>query len=269
MSYLPGLVSPDKRNLIIGKGFGLIKRDDDTEFRHVGNAPSVVFTPTAETIEHFTSMEGLKQKDETLTLSQGGTLKLTLEERTALNLGMMVMGDVDKTDLENIVINIFARESIVAAFKFYGTNSKGPRWYWSFNQITFTPSGDVEMVSDSYGNTILTGSVETNGGFGTITLKRPVGEVAPENVLLPNIEGNNPSEVGDELFAALGGWVDVTLGYTYKWKRGGVDIVGATSSSYTVVGDDDGEDITVEITGTNAIGSTAALSAAITIGTTF
>lgn len=269
-TLIPGLFSPDKRNLIIPKGFGMILRDDDTRFRHIGNAPNVVFTPTATTLEHFTSMEGIKLKDETITLTQGGTVKLTLEEATMHNLALMVMGTVDDSDLTDVVIDIFSRESVVAEFKFFATNSKGPRWYWDFKQITFTPSGDINMVADAYGNMVLTGSVESvDGDFGTVTLKPPVNTagLAPENVLTPAIVGSDPSVVGDEI-GIESAWVGASS-FTYRWLRDAVAIGGATEKTYTLVSGDNSHSITAEVTATNSQGSTILTSPAIVPGTTF
>jgi hypothetical protein len=50
--------------------------------------------------------------------------------------------------------------------------------------------------------------------------------------------------------------------YAYQWKRGGVNISGATSNSYLLVIADLGANITVTVTATNPAGSASATSAA-------
>lgn len=268
MALMPGLFSADKRNLVVAKGIGTIKREDESLYHHLGNMPSVVFTPSAETLEHFTSMEGIKLKDETITLTQGGEIKLTMEELTMRNLAIMVMGDFDDTDLNAVTVDIFSRESIVAAMKFFMSNRKGPRWYWDFTQVTFVPSGDIPFVSDSYGQMVATGSVEAvNGDFGTITLKGPVADAVPENILLPLIiHEHNPPQALDDV-GIESAWVGASS-FTYSWKRAGVAISGATSSTYTLTAPDVGPEITVTVTATNANGSTSATSPGITVGVT-
>lgn len=264
MALFPGVFSPDVKNLIIPKGFATIKRDDEAVYHHMGNAPSVVFTPSADVLEHFTSMQGIKLKDETITLTQGGTIKVTMEEMTARNLALMTMGDVDDTDLSAVTIDIFSRASIVTAMKWFATNSKGPRWYWDFTQVTFTPGGDVGLVADAYGNMIASGSVESvNGDFGTITLKGPVGNYAPENVLAPLLIANDPPQIGDEV-GIESGWVGASS-FAYNWVGG----TGTPTNEalYTIAGGDTTFHVTV--TATNAVGSTPANSNAITVGTTF
>jgi hypothetical protein len=67
--------------------------------------------------------------------------------------------------------------------------------------------------------------------------------------------------VGLTIVTTNGSWTGFpTPVFTYQWKRDGVDIVGATSSSYVVQAADVGEDITVTVTATNSEGSASATS---------
>jgi hypothetical protein len=54
----------------------------------------------------------------------------------------------------------------------------------------------------------------------------------------------------------------VPSSYTYQWKRGGVAISGATSSTYTLQAADNNTQITCTVTGINTYGSTPSTSAA-------
>lgn len=51
-----------------------------------------------------------------------------------------------------------------------------------------------------------------------------------------------------------------TITYSYQWKRGGVNIGGATSSTYTLLSDDAGVTITCEVTANNMEYQTSATS---------
>ncbi|MCY3689285.1 MAG: putative Ig domain-containing protein, partial [Gammaproteobacteria bacterium] len=53
-------------------------------------------------------------------------------------------------------------------------------------------------------------------------------------------------------------------GYTFQWNRGGTAITGATSRTYTLVGDDVGETITVTVSFTDGGGNTESLTSAAT-----
>lgn len=90
--------------------------------------------------------------------------------------------------------------------------------------------------------------------------------VAPSNTVLPVVSGN--LWVGQTLSTTHGTWDDngsEITGYTYQWKRGGANISAATASTYLLVADDAGQNITCTVTATNAGGSTPATSGAAAI----
>jgi hypothetical protein len=62
--------------------------------------------------------------------------------------------------------------------------------------------------------------------------------------------------VGDWLSVNRGQWTGVDgITWEYRWTRNGTPISGATSQVYQVVADDSGENIGVEVRGTNAVGT--------------
>lgn len=81
---------------------------------------------------------------------------------------------------------------------------------------------------------------------------------------VPFIEGIAQS--GETLTANVGLWLyDGTISYAYQWKRDNVDIVGATSATYTLVSADDNENISCEVTGTDPNASLSATTASVLI----
>jgi Lambda phage tail tube protein, TTP len=80
---------------------------------------------------------------------------------------------------------------------------------------------------------------------------------APTNVILPAVSG--VPQVGVVLTALPGDWTG-TGQFTYQWKKSGVNIGGATASTYTPVVGDIGAPISVAVTGTNSAGSATATS---------
>jgi hypothetical protein len=83
---------------------------------------------------------------------------------------------------------------------------------------------------------------------------------APTNVVLPAISGT-PQE-GEVLTVWPGAWTGGVNSFTYQWKKAGVDIAGATTSTYTPVSGDVGDAITCVVTAHNGAGTTPATSAA-------
>lgn len=111
-------------------------------------------------------------------------------------------------------------------------------------------------------------ATDENGSAATVSLlTTAVAEAgAPTNTVLPAITGT--ATVGQTLTGSTGTWTSATAEtptYTRQWRRDGVAISAATASTYVLVGDDSGTDITVTVTATDSNGSTAATSAATAI----
>jgi hypothetical protein len=93
-----------------------------------------------------------------------------------------------------------------------------------------------------------------------------VNAIAPVNVNPPQITGT--AVVGQTLSSTTGTWTGIpTPTYSYQWRRNGVDIGSATSSTYTLVQADAGNtsNITCVVTATNAAGSANATSNTIAV----
>jgi hypothetical protein len=87
----------------------------------------------------------------------------------------------------------------------------------------------------------------------------------PVNTTPPVISGVNT--VGSVLTSTTGAWTNSPTSYQYIWTRGGVTIVGATASTYTLVALDASMAIVCQVKATNAAGSSGnAASNIITVG---
>ena len=86
--------------------------------------------------------------------------------------------------------------------------------------------------------------------------------VAPVNTGAPVISGL--IRVGGTLSATTGTWTGApTPTYAYQWRADGVDIVGATSSTYSPIRANVGKTFDVVVTATNVAGSASAASNAL------
>lgn len=254
-----GVHSPDTRNLLIGKGFILLKLEGESSYYHVGNVPELEITPDVETLEHFSSMEGTKVKDEVIVLTQSGSIRMVMEEITARNIALMMLGDVDEDSYGNPTVQLFSSASKTTAFRFYGNNNKGPRWFLDLPKVIWNPSGAFAPISEEYASMEATGEWSAlDGNFGTATLLPAAGTVVPDNVLLPEVTGVTTE--GYELEAYFGAWVGASS-YAYQWLNEGTPIGGATSKTYTLQSSDVGDNISVRVTATNSFGSAQATSA--------
>lgn len=159
----PSLTSPNTGNYRVGKGIVTFKAAGDSEFRHLGNVPSLEFTPTIETLEHFSSMEGVKEKDLEIVLERSGELVMIFEEWTPRNLGIALLGEVDEGAVGGPEIEIFGANAVQGELKFTSTNEVGPKMDLHFFNVSFIPSGSVNPISDEFGQIEVTAQVLVAG----------------------------------------------------------------------------------------------------------
>lgn len=84
----------------------------------------------------------------------------------------------------------------------------------------------------------------------------------PINTVAPAISGTTTQ--GSTVTCSQGTWLNTPTSYAYQWKRNGVTIAGATSSSYLLAVADVGQSVLCTVTATNAVGSGTADSNTIT-----
>lgn len=112
------------------------------------------------------------------------------------------------------------------------------------------------------------GTVNNSIGWGSSQLTSWSGATdidggsAPINTVAPVISGG--TSLGSVLSSTTGTWTGTpVITYAYQWRRNGVNIIGATNSTYTIAVADSAASITCQVTATNPIGSSSATSNAI------
>lgn len=149
----PTILAPNVGNYIVGKGKVSFKREGAASFVDLGNCPAFSIELSIDTLEHFSSRTGIKTKDYEIVLTRGGTAKITMEEWTAHNLALMLMGSVDETPSDGQPeIEIFSQDIIYGYLKFEATNDVGPQWNFDLFYVAFKPSGSINPISDEWGN---------------------------------------------------------------------------------------------------------------------
>ena len=92
----------------------------------------------------------------------------------------------------------------------------------------------------------------------------PTLPVAPNNTTPPVVTGLN--EIGSTLTVSNGTWVgDEPISYSYQWLKNDSPISGQTTNSYIIVEVDLGSAISCEVTATNTVAFSSALSNVISV----
>ena len=89
------------------------------------------------------------------------------------------------------------------------------------------------------------------------------GALPPSNTVAPSVTGTGA--VGQMLSCSQGSWSQSPTSYTYQWTRDGINIAGATTSTYFVVTADASHFIGCSVTAVNANGSASASSNTIAV----
>jgi hypothetical protein len=268
---MSGILAPSAHNYVVGKGFIIFTPSGSAQGYHLGNCPKMVYTPKVTVLPHFSSMAGTKVQDFSIISQKGGEVAIDMEEMTAFNMSLFFNGDIDTSDPDNVSVGIFSKNGqIEGRVQFYATNDVGPRWYFDLTRVLLNPTGNFNPISDAYNAMTVNAThvIDQYGLFGTIKLKPDVSLLAPENVLLPFIEG--PLKVGDiPAFAKVGEVMTIEVGawigaqkFAFQWKADAVNITNQTGGTYTPVVGDVGKVLTCQVTASNLIGSTVALSTA-------
>ena len=166
--------SPNVDNYFIGKGIVKFQPDGATGYVHLGNAPEVEWSPNLDILDHFSSMAGVRSKDRKVIREKSATVRVVLEELTPDNLGLALMGTVTDpvAPATTSTIDIFSLSEIKGSLRFIGNNDVGPKVQYDWPNVSITPSGSINLISEEWGSLEITADVladSTTGKFGTAT----------------------------------------------------------------------------------------------------
>lgn len=147
----PTLISPNTGNYRVGKGALWFKREGAADYAHMGNATSFEFTPAIDKLDHFSSMEGVKEKDLSVVLSRGGTIKIVLDEWTPSNMSIALLGTVDEGAVGGPTVQVLETDAVQGELKFVSNNDVGPRWDAYYHNVSFIPTAALNPISDEWG----------------------------------------------------------------------------------------------------------------------
>jgi hypothetical protein len=181
--------------------------------------------------------------------------------------------------LQGTGLHTFTTKSV--GFAFFGANETDPTYdlvSYDHSYVEFADTGlsasteqwrqwlatasSTSMTNDGVtatgNNTAFNSGIFHNGVGGFIAYNQVVATpAAPSNTVAPAVTGTVVT--GQTLTCSTGTWTGYpTPTYTYQWKRNGVNITGATSSTYVLVTADEGTAVKCTVTATNASGNASA-----------
>lgn len=165
---MPAYTSPDVRNITVGAGELYFKPAGAGSYIHLGNVPQFQFNLKRRVLDHFAPVEGIKVKDFSWTVEMTAEIQVIMEEVTAINLQMLMLGTVSGAQ-----VFITAHNPPVGALRYVSNNEIGPRWNIDLYAVTFTDDGDFDPLTtkkNDFEKITLKGSaLAVNGSFGVMT----------------------------------------------------------------------------------------------------
>lgn len=166
--------SPNVQNYHIGKGIVSFKETGGADFVDLGNAPSFVYSPTVEKLEHFSSREGVKTKDFTAITQVGATITFSLDEITGHNLSFFALAEQGTDTDGNITLSGLSKTEFSGQIKVVGTNDIGQQVDF-LATVSFVPSGDFSFITSEDDFTVIEIEAEVqkdaSGFFGVWTIR--------------------------------------------------------------------------------------------------
>lgn len=146
--------------------------------RHMGNVPTAELELSVDTLDHFSSMEGVKSKDKKFVITKGGTIKLTLEEITPANLAIFLLGEESVDTDGNVVVELLKNTEVTGRLEVVGSGDYGPKIHLDLPNVSFMPSAALGLITEEVASMELEGEIlVSNGSFGTATFLDSAGTV--------------------------------------------------------------------------------------------
>jgi hypothetical protein len=150
--------APSTSNYYLGKGIVKFDRFDDaglpTGLRDMGNAPAFTILPVLETLDHFSSREGIKTKDLSVDTMIGATVKFTLDEYDKENLALALLGE-----LSGNIIHGLTKRNVTGELRFFGGNDIGPNYNATIWKVKIKPVSEVGFITEEWGKVDFEGEV--------------------------------------------------------------------------------------------------------------
>lgn len=166
---MPAYTSPDVRNLVVGSGSLYHLPEGGSSWLHLGNVPQFEFKMKTRTLDHHAPVNGIKVRDYSWTVELEAEVEIIMEEMTAQNLQLLMLGDKTGT-----TVNISAKPAPTIQLLYIAANEVGPRWQIQLYAVIFNGDNSYDPITsrkNDFSKISVKGSALAVGGnFGTMTL---------------------------------------------------------------------------------------------------
>lgn len=177
---------PDGREYVIGKGRVFFDKmlpgtKTLTGERFLGNAPEMNDSQDSETLDHFSSTEGINERDASIIIEQNQTMTLTVDNINMENVALWYGGEVEN---ETVVGNTNVTEALVLRRGYsyqLGTNSDTPSGVRKVTDVTISMAGSDPGASGT--PVALEGNFEIDMELGRIYVELDAPDITEDTVV--------------------------------------------------------------------------------------
>lgn len=221
---------PQAQNYTLGRGkvyFARFKTgtQDPDFYRYVGNTPELSLTITSDVLDHFSSDEGIREKDDSVPLQVTRNGSCTTDNIHPENIALFFYGEAAVLSASAIASASHAIADVQQG-RFYqlGQSSSNPVGHRRINPsgitVTSDPTGTTFVAGDDYVINVDTGLLEIVEG-GAIAASAAQDILVTYAVLASNrdhiISGSTPVEGAMKFLAANPKGKD--FDYTMPWTK--------------------------------------------------
>lgn len=161
--------SPNVDNYFSGRGIVKFSTDGIT-FKDVGNTPTFEFNPQVGRLEHYSARTGIRFKDRSLANSRQATVRMVMDEWTADNLAISLLG------LENPLVNLVGTATFTSASTAVTAISPTTGLVTGTQYVASGPDvpAGATLTYNGGGLGTLSAAATASGTAAALTLTRPI-----------------------------------------------------------------------------------------------
>jgi hypothetical protein len=138
-----------EKNYTLGRG--KLYFDNGTGQRYIGNTPSVKLTSSSESLDHFDSDNGVKQKDASVLLSLNRNGSFTTDQISPENLALFFLGSASVVSVVGATALTDTHTSVVLGNRYQiGATPSAPAGARGITNVVVTVSASAKTVDVDY-----------------------------------------------------------------------------------------------------------------------
>jgi hypothetical protein len=160
-------LTPNVENLWMGTGIVKFKERGQGAERDLGELSSLQTELSVEKLDYWSKRGPTRRKVRSVVTQQAGTVTMVMNEFTAENLALHLMGEVSTESDGEKEVEIFAKTEIEGELRYIGQNEIGNQYEVFLASVSFQPGDALEWLPDEWGAITVTGEMlARDGSFG-------------------------------------------------------------------------------------------------------